>query len=93
MNDYILEPSDYAPDPDAVAVSIECRRDTEAETVTDYDSGDVGGTQPHKVRTNNVRILTESEPCLTCGGAGADSRPRLGYYWPCPTCHGTGVKA
>jgi hypothetical protein len=31
MNDYILEPSDYAPDPDAVSIRIECDRDTAAE--------------------------------------------------------------
>lgn len=57
-------------------------------TRTDYDSGDVGGTHPHKVRTNNVQIPTQSAPCPTCGGS---CMVFLGGLLRCPTCHGTGV--
>ena len=83
--------SAYATEHDHYIIrDIECRRDTEAETVTDYDSGDVGGTEPHKVRTDNVQIPTQSAPCPTCSGSGMVF---LGGLLRCPTCHGTGVKA
>jgi DnaJ-class molecular chaperone len=65
MNDYILEPSDYAPDPDAVAVTIGCKRDTEAEAATCPTCGGSGYVQ---MSGNDWR-----KDCPTCYGTGRQS--------------------
>lgn len=94
---------DIMPDPDAVAVTIGCRQDAEADTRTNYDSGNVGGTDKVAAMAANPDdgIAAVAATCPMCGGTHLDPD----WYGPCicwtpptvateaatcPTCDGSG---
>jgi hypothetical protein len=80
----------YLPDPDAVAVTIGCKRDTEAEAVTS-DARNLSAQDASRTQD----VATEAATCPTCDGSGQQVVESLYFFThhTCPTCHGTGRKS